>query len=364
MDKRKWIGITFMTIIMMIVTACSLQSDLEVNTTSSSIGAGKVTEPNVTKSTTEEEHVEDLESEQASVESSSKNNIYLTTGSLNMREGASIEDQIITTIPEGEEVTYISAIGTWYKVVYGVHTGYVSSDYLIDLSEEESMVLESEIVNDQVPILMYHAIDEYKGNGIEELYVTPENFEIQMRYLKEAGFTPITFDDLHALKDIKKPILITLDDGYQNNINAYNILKKLNNSSFQAKAVIFMIGKKIDTKSGLSSKQLKEMSDSGIISIQSHTETHQSLPTVTNFEEEFGDIKKKLEGITGKRVTAIAYPSGHYDERVLEETKKYYDYAVTTKPGVADLQSSLHELRRIRISYKTTLSEFKNQVNQ
>lgn len=356
-----------MTVIMMIVTACSLQSDLEVNSSSSSIGAdpeGKATEPIATKSTTEEKPVVNVESEQASVHSSTKNNTYFTTGSLNMRVGPSIEEQIITTIPEGKEVTYISAIGTWYKVAYGVHTGYVSSNFLIDLSQEKSMASEPEVMNNRVPIIMYHAIAEYQGNGIKELYVTPENFEIQMQYLKEAGFTPITFDDLSDLKDIKKPILITLDDGYKNNINAYNILKKLNNSSFQAKAIIFMIGKKIDTQAGLSTEQLKEMSDSGIISIQSHTETHPSLPTVTNFEEELGGIKGKLEGITGKRVTAIAYPAGHYDERVLEETKKYYDYAVTTKPGVADLQSSLYELRRIRISYSTTLSEFKNLVNQ
>ena len=32
----------------------------------------------------------------------------------------------------------------------------------------------------KVPILIYHSIDEFKGVGSKELYVTPENFEKQM----------------------------------------------------------------------------------------------------------------------------------------------------------------------------------------
>ncbi|NEU31769.1 polysaccharide deacetylase family protein [bacterium LRH843] len=214
-----------------------------------------------------------------------------------------------------------------------------------------------------VPILMYHAIDEYKGKGINELYVTPANFESQLNYLKTAGFSPIQFDDLSNIQNIEMPILITLDDGYKNNINAFNILKKLNSPSFQAKATIFVIGRKIDTETGLTAEQLKEMSDSGIISVQSHTITHPSLPLVTNFAEELGESKAKIEAITGKKVSAIAYPSGEYDSNVIAETKKYYDYAVTTKPGVANLDASHYEMKRIRINYSTSLAEFESLLN-
>lgn len=77
----------------------------------------------------------------------------------------------------------------------------------------------------QVPILIYHSIDEFKGLGDKELYVTPENFEKQMRYLRDNGFTLLTFEQWQNLDNVEKPIFITFDDGYKNNLNAFAILK-------------------------------------------------------------------------------------------------------------------------------------------
>ena len=79
----------------------------------------------------------------------------------------------------------------------------------------------------KVPILIYHSIDEYKGLGSKELYVTPENFEKQMTYLKNHGYTLLTFERWQEISKIKKPIFITFDDGYKNNRNAFKILQKL-----------------------------------------------------------------------------------------------------------------------------------------
>lgn len=291
---------------------------------------------------------------------------YQTTTNLNMRSGASTKHKVLTTIPKGKKVTYVSKSGSWYKVKYGKRTGFVSSKYLKNPSastNNKTKKSSSSKKGYEIPILMYHAIDEYKGNGLKELYVTPKNFKAQMQYLKSAGFTPITFEDIKRIDKIKKPILITFDDGYKNNMNAYKILKELNDSKWKAKGTIFMIGNKIDTKGGLSKKQLKEMSDSGIISIQSHTETHPSLTKTKNYNKELRDIKKKLEGITGKKVIALSYPIGHYDSKVIKETKKYYTYAVTTKPGIANTSESLYEMKRLRVSYSTSLASFKKMVN-
>lgn len=55
---------------------------------------------------------------------------YKTTSNLNMRSGASTKNSIVTTIPKGKEVTYVSKSGNWYKVKYGSKTGWVSSSYL------------------------------------------------------------------------------------------------------------------------------------------------------------------------------------------------------------------------------------------
>ncbi|RKO61751.1 polysaccharide deacetylase family protein [Caldibacillus debilis] len=285
---------------------------------------------------------------------------YQTTANLNMRTGPSTRYRIITTIPKGKVVTYVSKSGSWYKVKYGSKTGYSSSKYLKKVTASKTSASKGY----KVPILMYHCVDNYKGSGLKELYVTPKNFEAQMKYLKSAGFTPITFEDLPHINRIKKPVLITFDDGYKNNMNAYNILKSLKSPSFKPKATIFIIGKKIDTKNGLSKKELKLISDSGIISVQSHTESHNDLRYVKNYKKELGDIKKELEKITGKKVIALAYPSGRYNSKVIAEAKKYYQYAVTTKPGIANTASSHFEMKRLRVSYSTSLSEFKKMLNQ
>ena len=71
----------------------------------------------------------------------------------------------------------------------------------------------------KVPILIYHTIDEFKGHGSKDLYVSPENFEKQMMYLRDHGFTLLTFERWQDINKVKKPIFITLDDGYKNNLN-------------------------------------------------------------------------------------------------------------------------------------------------
>ena len=55
---------------------------------------------------------------------------YTTTSSLNLRSGASTKHKIVTAIPKGKQVAYVSKSGTWFKVKYGSKTGYVSSKYL------------------------------------------------------------------------------------------------------------------------------------------------------------------------------------------------------------------------------------------
>ncbi|MBR2038566.1 MAG: polysaccharide deacetylase family protein, partial [Lachnospiraceae bacterium] len=61
----------------------------------------------------------------------------------------------------------------------------------------------------------------------------------------------------------EKPVLLTLDDGYENNYtNAFPLLKKYN-----MKAVISLIGKDMR----LNENQLKEKHDSGLVEIGNHT---------------------------------------------------------------------------------------------
>lgn len=213
----------------------------------------------------------------------------------------------------------------------------------------------------KIPILIYHSIDEFIGHGVIDLYVSPENFEKQMLYLRDHGFTPLTFEQWGDRNKVKKPIFITLDDGYKNNLNAFKIFQKLKTNQFKPKATIFAISDYIGWPDRLSSADLKKMSDSGLFSIQSHTATHPDLRKIEDFTHELKGSRDKIQSITAKPVITLAYPYSYYNDKVIDETKKYYSFAVTTNPKYFTEKGSKNEnylLPRIYIKYSTSMEKF------
>ncbi|WP_342550970.1 polysaccharide deacetylase family protein [Lysinibacillus sp. FSL M8-0216] len=131
--------------------------------------------------------------------------------------------------------------------------------------------------NDKIPILMYHHLKKSLNNNV---VISPDNFENQIKTLKEAGYNSISiqqlFDYLNENKLLpQNPVLITFDDGYLSNYElAYPILKKYN-----MHAEIFVIVSQILENNEIKSntneipkmtwEQLREMRDT--FTIQSHT---------------------------------------------------------------------------------------------
>jgi len=217
-----------------------------------------------------------------------------------------------------------------------------------------------------VPILVYHSIDDYKGAHSKELHVTPKNFEKQMVYLRDHGYTLLTFERWSDIEKVEKPIFITFDDGYKNNWNAFAIFQGLRSARFKPAGTIFAISDFIGRPNRLSGSELKRMADSGILSIQSHTATHPDLTKITNYEKELKGSRDKIQKITGTPVIALSYPFGGFNKRVVEETKKYYTFGLTTTPELfteKGIPNERYLLPRIYIKYSTTLDEFAKIVN-
>lgn len=93
-----------------------------------------------------------------------------------------------------------------------------------------------------VPILMYHSVCDNK-KVTSDYRVTPQMFESDLEYLSKNGYTSILVSDLIAhVHDgallPKKPVIITLDDGYLNNLtNVFPLLEK-----YDMCAVISVVG--------------------------------------------------------------------------------------------------------------------------
>jgi len=224
--------------------------------------------------------------------------------------------------------------------------------------------------NVNIPILMYHtsSVEEPKSN-LKELYVKPAEFENQIEYLKDNGYTFVTFDDWNRLNNIKKPVMLTFDDGYlENYTQIFPILKK-----HDAKITLFLTVNHMDIDDGVtykgdgfSSKMVKEMSDSGLVKFEGHTITHPSLVQIAGnngrIEQELGTAKRKIEEITGKDVLAIAYPNGEYNEAVIKKAKEYYKFGLRKDGGLHNTNYSDFEIRRSRVNRSTTLESFKSLV--
>ena len=134
---------------------------------------------------------------------------------------------------------------------------------------------------------------------MQKLFVKPAEMEKQIQYLVENGYTPIWFEDLVNVDKIEKPVILTYDDGYMDNyVDLFPILQK-----YGVKATIFMITGNIDNRQTyLTSAQIKEMAQSGLVSFQSHTVTHPYLRGQSYETQEYELTQSKLDlvRLTGK----------------------------------------------------------------
>lgn len=203
-----------------------------------------------------------------------------------------------------------------------------------------------------VPVLMYHSID-YNSKATK-LSVSPESFARQMEFLHKNHYNVVSLGKVAAgirrgEKMPPKAVVITFDDGFYNNyLYAYPVLKK-----YKFPATIFVITDKIGEPGWLGWKELKEMSDSGIISIGSHTKSHPWLPSLgtEKMEDEVAGSKKILEERLGKKVDELCYPSGAFDRKVQDALRKTgYSCAVATNPGRFYPVDDIYAIKRVRIS--------------
>jgi peptidoglycan/xylan/chitin deacetylase (PgdA/CDA1 family) len=212
----------------------------------------------------------------------------------------------------------------------------------------------------KIPILMYHGIANVTASEWPNLYVRVAELEAQLEYLHENGYQTITFEDLDNIGAFSKPVMLTFDDGYECNYNIlFPLLKKYN-----FKATIFVVTNAWWSKGRLSREQILEMSNSGLVSIQSHTVNHYSLPSLNaaTLKTELESSKLAIEELTGKPVVALCYPSGSNNSAVRAVAAENYKYAVLNYGGKFTCGSNLMSMNRVRISRGMSVKAFASQI--
>lgn len=215
--------------------------------------------------------------------------------------------------------------------------------------------------NVTIPVLMYHCVsDEIFGK--EDLFVSPDDFRQQMAYLKDNGYEPIFFRDLAHLEYCEKPVIVTFDDGYENNYTElYPIIQE-----YKIPVTIFMITDMIGTENHLTADELREMSDSGLVSIQSHTAEHLALPDATPEEQAASLERSKLElaRVTGRVPYALSYPEGRFTEENQAIAEQYFDLAVRTGDGLWTTDGTFYGISRLSMLRGMTLEDFAQKLTQ
>jgi len=170
-----------------------------------------------------------------------------------------------------------------------------------------------------VPIIMYHDVRPIKDVSWD---ITPKHLEKHFKTIQEKGLTPITLEQLvehlgTGASLPSKPILLTFDDNYLGEyLYAFPLLKKYNYPavwSVHTNYVGSQVGKPKATW-----EQVKEMSQSGLITVASHTVNHLRLDKLSfdKVDYELKESKRVLEEQLGINIDYFTYPEGDYIESV------------------------------------------------
>jgi peptidoglycan/xylan/chitin deacetylase (PgdA/CDA1 family) len=222
-----------------------------------------------------------------------------------------------------------------------------------------------------VPILMYHHVADPPpaADAIRyDLSVSPANFEAQLRYLIARDYQPVTLGDLitHLQTGYPlppKPVVLTFDDGFSDQYaNAYPLLKK-----YGFVADFFIITGFVDEgRDDYMSWAEVELLHADGMEIGSHSYTHPRLSgkSTDYIVWQVLGSKEAIEARTNEPVRLFSYPSGEYDQQVVEVLRSAgYWGAVTVEGGSLQSSQRAFELRRIRVRGRYDLGEFDHWFN-
>lgn len=250
-------------------------------------------------------------------------------------------------------------------------------------------------------ILSYHEIAQ-SSETLDTWYaVKPNDFEAQMVWLIENGFHFISVDDIlnYRNKGKKLPpkaVLITFDDGYHSvYANAFPVLKK-----YKIPSVIALVGSWLFDKESiqfdqqaisrskfLSQNEIKEMIESGLVEVASHSYLyHKGImgnpqenmqPAITSrqwlkdkkrYEDEVSYKKRVyedllannifLEKYTGQKPRVMVWPYGRYNLEAREIAQRLgMTIGLTLDDGSNTKETPLWGLKRILVEGKMTLKD-------
>ena len=212
----------------------------------------------------------------------------------------------------------------------------------------------------QIAILMYHGVDD---DSEDDIWTVPtEEFRLQLASMKANGYTSILPRDIVRVRRgwgffPKKPVIITFDDGYRNNLlKAEPVLREYGMKAICYPALNYL---RDDDASRFQYRfrdiliwpEVREMKKRGTFDIGSHSRRHQGncdtqARTAASGYEYFFEK-------AGWKTSDYSYPHGSYSDELIAKLseKGRYRTAVTCENHVFTYTrpANLYELPRISV---------------
>ncbi|MFM5560765.1 polysaccharide deacetylase family protein [Aeromonas rivipollensis] len=231
-----------------------------------------------------------------------------------------------------------------------------------------------ETLRREMPVIMYHRFIEHESEkGVHGTWLPVAMFEKHLKLMKWLGYETLTFADLvdkgfiHRLQYGKKYLMITVDDGYRDNLT--RMLPLLEKYGY--KAVVYIVTGEDhnrwdvehpthpDTPVALmNGDEIRALGASGHVEIGGHTLTHPRLSTLAPEQQarEIRANKERLERLLGYPLLSFAYPYGDLNESAKAEAcAAGYRYAVATNSGPRAMHRDPLQIRRIAIFPRTDM---------
>ena len=259
---------------------------------------------------------------------------------------------------------------------------------------------------EELTVLSYHEVADRADALVPQYAVTPTNFIRQMDWLRNHGYRFVGVGDVLAAREGRKPlppraVLVTFDDGYESvYARAWPVLKLFRipavinvvGAWLEEKGTVNFDGKELPRSQLLSWKELREMSDSGLVEVGSHSydlhrgiagnpqgnmqpagTTRRWLPEGAGYEDD-ASFRKRVQADLernsalirrhiGKPPRVIAWPYGRYNATTRDVAERLgMRIGLTLDDGANTPDTPLWGLRRILVGSGMALWDLDREI--
>jgi glycosyltransferase involved in cell wall biosynthesis/peptidoglycan/xylan/chitin deacetylase (PgdA/CDA1 family) len=228
----------------------------------------------------------------------------------------------------------------------------------------------------KLPILMYHRVAPKGDAALARYRVTPQSFEEQLRYLRDAGYYSVSLEEWRIFMRKERPlprlgVLLTFDDGYLDFLTyAWPLLQH-----YGFAATVFLVAEEIgktnrwDRARGeevdlLGWEHIRHLQDEGV-EFGSHSASHRPLSGLSPVEivREAARSRAILIRELRRAPRAFAYPHGAEDGSVRHLIGACgYVFGLSCQFRLSGFYDSLLALPRIEVTGSDTLTKFKKKL--